>query len=138
MQYAELLMTNNGAGEAVERAIKLLKIDGEELSESVRNIVRRYFEQAIYLHDLGKVNPAFQWKKMKNGVVGQRGKLGNSHHSLLSSVLYLHIYLSELRIMEQSGELSSGKRRNKKIFAFFASCSICICLCNFPSSYLFR
>ncbi|SDE62414.1 CRISPR-associated endonuclease/helicase Cas3 [Paenibacillus sp. cl6col] len=118
MQYAELLMTNNGAGEAVERAIKLLKIDGEELSESVRNIVRRYFEQAIYLHDLGKVNPAFQWKKMKNGVVGQRGKLGNSHHSLLSSVLYLHIYLSELRIMEQSGELSSGKRRNKKIFAF--------------------
>ncbi|MCM3337622.1 CRISPR-associated helicase Cas3' [Paenibacillus sp. MER TA 81-3] len=118
MYYAKMLMSDNGVGAAVDRALERMKMDGEDLGEPVLELIRGYFAQAIYLHDLGKVNPAFQWKKMKNGVVGQRGKTGSSHHSMLSALLYLHIYLSELRVMEASGELAKGRRRNKKVFAF--------------------
>jgi CRISPR-associated endonuclease/helicase Cas3 len=53
----------------------------------------------VKLHDIGKINPVFQQKKMKN-IQDQRApyqSVNGSNHSLLSSVIYIDRELSLLR-----------------------------------------
>ncbi|MNW39901.1 helicase Cas3 [compost metagenome] len=106
LHYAEMLLRDNGVDKAIYRSLHTMKIDGECLDIPTVELIHKYFIQAIYLHDLGKVNPAFQRKKMKNTFVANKGGgISDTTHSLLSSVLYLHIYLQELQQMEEETEL---------------------------------
>lgn len=66
MDFVHLLEEENGLKEAVERCINALRFKGESLPETLQSLVTEWFYQGIYLHDLGKINPAFQSKKMKN------------------------------------------------------------------------
>lgn len=54
------------------------------------------FVNAIYLHDLGKINPNFQKRKMKNDL-GCETKQSNSEHSSLSALLYIAIFEPEIK-----------------------------------------
>ncbi len=38
-------------------------IDQSGLATQAKDFVYKAFVNGIYLHDLGKINPAFQWKK---------------------------------------------------------------------------
>ncbi|MEF2966294.1 CRISPR-associated helicase Cas3' [Paenibacillus sp. M1] len=120
MEYAETLLLEGGVESAIERGLNKLSIAGKPLGSPAQDQILIYFRKAIYLHDLGKLNPAFQRIKMKNSAIGNKGAgLSDSSHSLLSAVLYLHIFLSELRQLEQKPLFfSDDKRHNKRIFIF--------------------
>lgn len=120
LYYAEMLMKENGVSTAVDRAINKTKIYGVSIDFATAELIRKYFVQAIYLHDLGKVNPAFQRKKMNNSAIGSRGGgMNDTTHSLLSSVLYLHIYLRELRQLEDESELHpSSDIPDRRMYSF--------------------
>lgn len=114
MHYAEMLIQGNGVGSAVDRALLALTLDGEALDEPVRDMIWDYFMHAIYVHDIGKVNPVFQRHKMKNKSIRQGAALGDSNHSMLSAVLYLHIHLPKLREWEDTVEQSKASRKQKQ------------------------
>lgn len=56
---------------------------------------------AIYLHDIGKINLGFQDKKMKNTVDGEYDKY-ESEHSSISSIVYMSIFLNKLKDIESN------------------------------------
>ncbi|MDE5140102.1 CRISPR-associated helicase Cas3' [Paenibacillus larvae subsp. larvae] len=120
MQFAQQLMGCNGVNSAIERALDRLKIDSESLDTSIRERIRNYFIQAIYLHDLGKVNPAYQRVRLRNEQMDEMGKFGDSHHSLLSALLYLHIHLRELRseLSLDPYAFSPNRKLNRRMYKF--------------------
>ncbi|MBS7530266.1 CRISPR-associated helicase Cas3' [Hazenella sp. IB182353] len=104
MTFCKKLMQENGLGEAVSRTIAALTYQGDPLSIEEQAQIENWFYQAIYLHDLGKVNPAFQSVKMKNKKVIRDEALNHTHHSLLSSLLYLELYEQDLPTGEEDEE----------------------------------
>lgn len=114
MHHAEVLMKDNGVEAAVYRSLDRLSVDEEPLDESVRELMMYFFRQAIYLHDLGKVNPAFQRMKMKNTEVKRNAELGDSNHSMLSAVLYLHIHLRHVQEWHDTTELYPNRKKHKR------------------------
>lgn len=103
LDFCKKLIEENGLGEAVSRTIQAVTFAGEELSAQEQRLIEKWFYQAIYLHDLGKVNPAFQKAKMKNSSVTVEGDL-TTQHSLLSSLLYLEIHEKDLPPVEEDPE----------------------------------
>ncbi len=71
---------------------KLLK----NYSESTRKIWRELIANAIYMHDLGKINSDFQYLKMKNEIFKNTIN-EDSKHSMLSSCFYFSYYYEKLR-----------------------------------------
>ncbi|ALP35653.1 CRISPR-associated protein [Paenibacillus sp. IHB B 3084] len=114
MHHAEVLMKDNGVEAAVYRALDRLSVDEEPLDESVRELMMYFFRQAIYVHDLGKVNPAFQRMKMNNTEVKRNAELGDSNHSMLSAVLYLHIHLRHVQEWHDTTELYPNRKKHKR------------------------
>lgn len=55
------------------------------------------FVGAIYLHDIGKINPLYQWGVLKNSLFKLlcRG-IGNSNHALASAYIYVDVMYKEL------------------------------------------
>lgn len=94
-EFCEQLKRENGLGKAVQRTIKELTYREKALSELERQLIESWFYSAIYLHDLGKVNPAFQKVKMKNKQI-KLERERDTHHSLLSALLYLEIHEKEV------------------------------------------
>ncbi len=56
-----------------------------------------WYEKAIYLHDIGKVNRNFQISKMKNTLFGNKCT-ERTQHSIYSAIIYLHIFEEECRL----------------------------------------
>ncbi len=72
-------------------------IDQSGLSTQAKDFVYKAFVNGIYLHDLGKINPAFQWKKMHNpDFKDVEGRTSDSKHSMLSTFLYYWIMQQEM------------------------------------------
>jgi CRISPR-associated endonuclease/helicase Cas3 len=74
----------------------------DNLIKSVANknfeLIREMFFDAIYLHDLGKVNPMFQAKKMNNPKFKEYlDSTKSSDHSFLSSQKYIDYYRDKLQ-----------------------------------------
>jgi len=60
-------------------------------------IIKEMFIDAIYLHDIGKINPYFQAKKINNPKFKEFANLSkSSDHSLLSSNKYIKYYKEKL------------------------------------------
>lgn len=116
--YAEKLWKENGLGGAVTRiVVKIkLKIKGDEefLSQVARQWIIRWFKQAIYLHDIGKINPVYQRKKLHNLKIKKLSLTGDSTHALLSALLYLDIHLTEL----DTAIFSDNSRKDRIIKSF--------------------
>lgn len=103
MHFCEQLKEENGLEEAVTRTIQSLTFNEELLTEEEQVIIKKWFFDAIYLHDIGKINPAFQKIKMKQEQLELDGDM-TSKHSLFSSLLYLHIHQDDLKAFEDDGE----------------------------------
>lgn len=98
MKFVDKLCEENGLADAIRRAIERITIMNEPLSGQAQALINHWFRQAIYLHDLGKLNPVFQRKQMENKDLKKPIMSGDSTHALLSGLLYLDIYLPELAI----------------------------------------
>jgi len=71
----------------------LLQIDSENFE-----LIKAMFVDAIYLHDLGKVNPVFQARKMSNPKFKEFiDSTASSNHSSLSSDKYIEYYKQKLQ-----------------------------------------
>jgi CRISPR-associated endonuclease/helicase Cas3 len=97
LHFLHELMDKNGLESAINQSILALKISGTTTAVEVQGLVKRWFMQAIYLHDLGKINPVFQAKKMRNTEIDPVDFAGDSTHALLSALLFLHIHLPDIR-----------------------------------------
>ena len=94
------LCENNGLSVAIARSVEALRVNGGTLGSTAQQMINSWFRQAIYLHDLGKINPVFQKKKMHNTNLEKLTVPGDSTHALLSALLYLDIHLPELEQVE--------------------------------------
>lgn len=63
-----------------------------------KNLIKKLFYNAVFLHDLGKINPSFQSNKMKNSLFEQNTQ--SSNHSEISVEEYRKIFLKEIELLE--------------------------------------
>lgn len=101
-EFTDKLCECNGLSETVVRAVEKLTVKNKPLCSTARHMIKLWFKQAIYLHDLGKINPGFQKKKMHNQNLDNITIPGDSTHALLSALLYLDIHLLDLEQVEFS------------------------------------
>ncbi len=112
--FADKLCEHNGLSEAIGRAVRQLTVDHKTLYPTAQEMIYRWFRQAIYLHDIGKINPATQKKRLRNANLGDVIIPGDSTHSLLSALLYLDIHLPEL----EGIKFSENRKVNDSIHQF--------------------
>lgn len=65
----------------------------EQIDSENVPLIKEMFENAIFLHDLGKKNPCFQAKKMGNPLFKEHLNCGDSSHSNRGALEYIHYYL---------------------------------------------
>jgi CRISPR-associated endonuclease/helicase Cas3 len=85
----------------LERILNRLTFDENPLEKGIKEKIVYFFEQAILLHDIGKINPVFQVQKMKNEKIKLEDGYSDSNHSLLSALLYLDIFLEETKDVDE-------------------------------------
>lgn len=75
-----------------------------EMTAEAKNFLREMIWGIPIFHDLGKINPEFQNKKMKNVRIKDHGEFFcvSSKHSMISAVLYIDYFLSEMKRAVQS------------------------------------
>ncbi len=105
---------------AITRTIHAVTYDGERLTTEEQYLIKNWFYQAIYLHDLGKVNPAFQREKMDNKRVNVEEEM-STHHSLLSSLLYLELYEKEIESVTSDPDRAAFLKYFLYVFSYIIS-----------------
>jgi CRISPR-associated endonuclease/helicase Cas3 len=114
IEFAKKLSEGNGLSAAIDRIVAQLRVKEEPLCHTARQMIIKWFMQAIYLHDIGKINPAYQKKKMQNQKLEKLLMPGDSNHALLSALLYLEIHLQEL----DEVVFSEDYKRNRSVCHF--------------------
>lgn len=75
---------------------KNLKVIIRNLVENIdaknSKLIEEMFYNAIYLHDLGKMNSCFQWKKMSNPLYKEYNGCSDSNHSLGGAIAFIDYY----------------------------------------------
>lgn len=93
--YLERISEAKGLTHLIDKLI--VKID-----ETYQELIKRLFYNAIYLHDLGKINPAFQANKMDNPLFQKTTQ--NSNHSMLGAQEYIQLFKKEIQSIEEDEE----------------------------------
>lgn len=95
-------------GEYFNKLVKLKNIDRaflnfennyfKDISEDGKKLFRKMIINTISLHDIGKINPYFQIKKMDNNELNKAEAFDpvGSDHSILSAVLYIDYFISDV------------------------------------------
>lgn len=94
----------------------------ENLSQDCRNIFEEMTINIVTMHDLGKVNPAFQKEKMNN--IWNKEMISKnigSKHSIVSSIFYLDYYLDCIKRMIDEEKITKAEAENIKDFAYMYS-----------------
>lgn len=121
MEFCHQLQEENGLDKAVQATIGAINYQGHRLSNSEQELIAEWFYQAIYLHDLGKITPAFQWNKMKNTQVVDPEMASDSAHSLLSALLYLDLHWESIEQVTNDEEKQLFLRYVLFIFSYVIS-----------------
>ncbi|WP_132995967.1 CRISPR-associated helicase Cas3' [Sporanaerobacter acetigenes] len=106
LYYLERFSEEKQLEKIITNIIKELSDDEEILSDEIQSIIFEMFINAVYLHDIGKINPAFQKNKMNNLEVNidKKHETHESKHSLLSSLIYIDIYIDEISKRVEDGQ----------------------------------
>lgn len=99
-KYYLKLSNEKGIDCIVDNIINGLYIKSEILTCNNKELIKEMFINAIYLHDIGKINPYFQRIKMANNKYQMYQEAGDSSHSLLSSLIYIDIFSSRISGLE--------------------------------------
>jgi len=94
-KYLELLIKNKNLSYLIENLSKAI-------SFNQLNLFKKMFYNAIYLHDLGKINPSFQRNKMDNLDFDETRS--SSRHSFLSAKKFIEIFKDEINAIEDDIE----------------------------------
>lgn len=98
--------------------------DDNTINEVLRNLIYKSIENAVVLHDIGKINPAFQKNKMSNSKYkfDYYEGINGDNHSFLSSIIYLSFQLEELNKALDLDIFTDNTRREqiKSILTCFA------------------
>lgn len=74
----------------------------KSINNEGRQTFRRLLLNVPNFHDIGKVNPNFQYRKMKNSIGGRSLFLDvNSKHSIISAVLYIDYFMEEVKKLDR-------------------------------------
>lgn len=74
----------------------------KEISKKGISIFREMIINTIALHDMGKVNPYFQKDRLGNDIgIKESEKFKNSHHSIISSIVYIQYYFNIIKKIEK-------------------------------------
>lgn len=94
IKYFEKIVKNKNLTTIIKDMIKRVDDKNSDLLEQM-------FIDAIYLHDIGKINPHFQAKKMNNTLFKKyKEDSSSSDHSFLSSSLYIKYYKAKIDSLE--------------------------------------
>lgn len=75
----------------------------KEFPLEAKEIFRAMILNSITLHDIGKVNPYYQKSRLENDLnIKECEKYKNSHHSMLSSIIYINVYLPKIKQLEET------------------------------------
>jgi CRISPR-associated endonuclease/helicase Cas3 len=75
----------------------------------------------VYMHDVGKANPDFQFIKMRNIENFKQSKMPDSTHSALSGVIYLDQYYSKIFEYNKNNSNKSNWAKQLMLFAIINS-----------------
>lgn len=99
--YYEKLYKEKEINKILDRGLKEFTIHKKKekslLSDTGKNMLFQLFDEAIYYHDLGKINPSFQKLKMKNPAFQGILATTDSTHGLLSALLYIDVSYDEIQ-----------------------------------------
>ncbi len=73
----------------------IIKVINKDITIECQNKIYEMFLNAIYYHDIGKINPNFQIEKMKNNIQKESNVIG-SNHSMLSAKIYMNVFENEI------------------------------------------
>lgn len=78
----------------------------KDFSSKSKEVFRELLINTITFHDLGKINPYFQTRKMDNKDVKKNERFAafDSRHSIISSVFYIDNYIDRLKDIENKDE----------------------------------
>lgn len=69
-----------------------------QCSEEGKGLFREMIANTITMHDMGKVNPLFQENRLDNNLdIKDISDFGNSHHSILSVIIYFDYYFEKIK-----------------------------------------
>ncbi|MFL0194941.1 CRISPR-associated helicase Cas3' [Clostridium sp. WILCCON 0269] len=88
-------------------------------NQRVIAVWREMMINTIYMHDIGKINPAFQCDKMLNKSYRNSSE-GDSNHSLLGSYIYISYFYSRIKEMK----FDKSDRLYLHYFMYLNSCII--------------
>lgn len=96
--FLKKLMREKGLDDILTKIISNIEFDNQRLDKNCIEFIKELFANAVYLHDMGKINPAFQYIKMKNKNIKFEDNqyTTDTKHSELSALLYVDIYLHRI------------------------------------------
>jgi CRISPR-associated endonuclease/helicase Cas3 len=94
--YFQRLCADKGIDAIINKIIGRLTIEGEPLPYEYKSLIYKLFVNAIYLHDAGKINPAYQINVLGNQKSGGNRKL-TEKHSIFSALIYIDIFTPEIK-----------------------------------------
>ncbi|MCC9294954.1 CRISPR-associated helicase Cas3' [Clostridium sp. WLY-B-L2] len=81
-----------------------VEFDGQKLNEKCCDFIKELFVDALYFHDIGKINPAFQYVKMNNKLEFDDKEDGlDTKHSQLGALLFVHMYINKINEIDEDG-----------------------------------
>lgn len=82
IQYFTKLVEANGLDPVIDNlVINFLEQNGSENIQQTAELIKEAFAGVVLFHDFGKINPGFQFDKMKNPGFKKQDTLLGSHHS---------------------------------------------------------
>jgi len=76
----------------------------EHIDNKHSTLIKEMFYNAIYLHDLGKMNPCFQSKKMQNPLFKEHEGCSDSKHSFGGVVYFIDYYKPMIEKVEEDAD----------------------------------
>lgn len=99
-KYFLKLLDEKCMGRILDNIIENMTCRNKVLEKECIELIKEMLANAVFLHDMGKINPAYQKEKMKNPKYKGTDET-NSEHSLLSALIYIDIFQAKIKKMDR-------------------------------------